>query len=61
MKPKVKKSFQLNGVFYDQGEEINVDSKEQLIKLNELGFIEPLTQKEIQDYFRLKEDERRWD
>ena len=61
MKPKAKKLFQLNGVFYDKGEEINVDNKEQLIKLNELGFIEPLTQKEIQDYFNKKEDERRWD
>lgn len=52
MKPIAKISCQLNGVFYDKGDEIKVETIEQLQKLNERGFIEPLTQKEIQDYFK---------
>ena len=52
MKPIAKKEFQLNGVFYSKGDEIKVDNIEQLVKLNERGFIEPLTPKEIQNYFK---------
>ena len=52
MKPIAKKDCQVNGIFYDKGDEIEVNSIEQLRKLNERGFIEPLTQKEIQDYFK---------
>lgn len=55
MKPIAKINCQFNGVFYDKGDEIEVKTKEQLIKLNEKGFIEPLTPKQIQDYFK-KED-----
>jgi len=51
MKPKAIKRCQVNGVFYEEGEEININTKEQLIKLNEMGFIEPLTPKQIQEYF----------
>jgi len=52
MKPIAKISCQLNGIFYDKGDEIEVENIEQLNKLNERGFIEPLTQKQIQDYFK---------
>jgi len=52
MKPIAKISCQLNGAFYDKGDEIKVETIEQLQKLNERGFIEPLSQKEIQDYFK---------
>lgn len=52
MKPIIKIDCQINGIYYTKGEEIDVKDKEQLIKLNERGFIEPLTQKEIQDYFK---------
>ena len=55
MKPIAKIDCQINGIYYSKGEEIKVDNKEQLSKLNERGFIEPLTPKEIQDYFK-KED-----
>lgn len=55
MKPIANKDCQINGIFYEKGNEIKVDNKEQLNKLNELGFIEPLTQKEIQDYFKKEE------
>ena len=52
MKPIAKKDCQINGVFYTKGDEIKVDNIEQLSKLNERGFIEPLTQKEIQNFFK---------
>ena len=50
MKPIAKKSFNLNGVFYDKGDEVEVNSKDELIRLNEKGFIEPLSPKDIQNY-----------
>lgn len=52
MKPIAKINCEINGVFYDKGDEIEVKTKEQLTKLNERGFIEPLTPKQIQDYFK---------
>lgn len=55
MKPIAKINCQLNGIFYDKGDEIEVSNIEQLRKLNEKGFIEPLTQKQIQDYFKKPE------
>lgn len=55
MKPIAKIDCQINGIFYTKGDEIKVNNKEQLLKLNERGFIEPLTPKEIQDYFRKTE------
>ena len=46
-----KCNFDINGTaFYNKGDEVKVGSKEQLIKLNERGFIEPLTMKDIQDF-----------
>jgi len=50
MKPIAKISCQVNGVFYEKGDEIQVETREQLAKLNEKGFIEPLTPKEIQNF-----------
>jgi len=55
MKPIAKIDCQYNGIFYDKGDEIEVKNKEELIELNEKGFIEPLTPKQIQNYFK-KED-----
>ena len=52
MKPIAKIDCQLNGIFYSKGDEIKVNNIEQLTKINEKGFIEPLTAKEIQDYFK---------
>jgi hypothetical protein len=52
MKPKAKVDCKINDTFYDKGDEVEVTSKEQLQKLVEIGFVEPLTQKEIQDYFK---------
>lgn len=41
------KDFNANGTFYFAGDELKGLSFEQIIKLNELGFIEPLELKEI--------------
>lgn len=59
MKAIAKIDCNINGKYYSKGEEIFINSTEQLYKLNELGFIEPMTAKEIQDYF--KKEEIRWD
>lgn len=58
MKPIARIDCQINGIFYSKGDEIKVENVEQLQKLNERGFIEPLNQKQIQDYFK-KNDETR--
>ena len=52
MKPKAKINCNINGIFYAKGDEIEVSTIEQLGKLNEKGFIEPMTAKEMQDYFK---------
>lgn len=41
------KDFNANGVFYLAGDELKNLSFEQIIKLNEKGFIEPLDLKDI--------------
>lgn len=48
MKPlKAIKDFTLNGVNYIQGDHIEVKNIQEIVKLNEKGFIEPLSRKEI--------------
>lgn len=44
---KAKKDFTLNNVDYFIGEEIEINNISDIIKLNEKGFIEPLTRKDI--------------
>lgn len=52
----------VNGKFYNAGDEIKVNNKEQLSKLNEIGFIEPLTPKEIQEFKKEENKEvKRWE
>ena len=51
MKPiKAKILCSYNRVWYDKGDEIKVETKEDLVNLNEKGFIEPLTFKDIQNF-----------
>ena len=51
MKPiKAKILCSYKGTWYEAGDEINVETKEDLVKLNENGFIEPLTFKDIQNF-----------
>lgn len=50
MKLVAKIDCKVNDKFYAKGDEIEVDNKEAVIKLNKLGFIEPLTAIEIQNW-----------
>ena len=47
---KAIKDFSLNGVYYEAGDEVNITTLQQLIALNEKGFIEPQTPKDIQNF-----------
>ena len=51
MKPiKAKVLCSYKGTWYEAGDEIKVETKEDLVKLNEKGFIELLTFKDIQNF-----------
>lgn len=50
MKIIAKIDCKINNVYYKKGNEIDVPNKQALIKLNEMGFIEPLTPIEIQNW-----------
>lgn len=51
MKPiKARILFSHKGTWYEKGDEVKVETKEELAKLNEKGFIEPLTFKEIENF-----------
>ena len=58
-----KKDFTRKGEPIFAGDEIKVNSVEELVKLNEKGFIEPLTLKDIVQFkkelenFKIKEEE----
>ena len=54
MKLIAKTNFSINGIIYNKGEEVKVDTKNQLVKLNELGYIEPLTAKDIQNFGKVE-------
>lgn len=42
--------FTLKGKLYKKGKEVKITSKKELIRLNERGFIEPLSFQDIQNY-----------
>ena len=44
-----KKKFRLYNTIYNIGDEIDVEDKDMLCKLNENGYIEPLTNKELKN------------
>lgn len=58
-----KKDFTRNGEPIFAGDELKVNTVEELVKLNEKGFIEPLTLKDIVQFkkelenFKIKEEE----
>ena len=59
MKPiKAKVLCSYKGTWYEAGDEINVETKEDLVKLNEKGFIEPLTFKDIQNFGKKEEPKK---
>ena len=50
---KIKKDFSVDGKFYFAGDTIEGKIKyETLVKINEKGYIEPLTLKELTEYQR---------
>ena len=59
MKPiKAKVLCSYKGTWYEAGDEIKVETKEDLVKLNENGFIEPLTFKDIQNFGKKEEPKK---
>lgn len=46
---KAKMNFTLGNDYYEKGDIINIRDVEKIIRLNEKGFIEPLTRKEIEE------------
>ena len=59
MKPiKAKILCSYKGTWYEAGDEIKVETKEDLVKLNEKGFIEPLTFKDIQNFGKKEEPKK---
>ncbi len=46
-----KIDFTLKGKFYSKGDEVK-GTYEQIAKLNEKGYIEPLTRKEMEQYHK---------
>ncbi len=51
MKPIARINFTLNGILYKTGQEVKIKTKEELIKLNEMGYIQPFLFAEINNYF----------
>lgn len=59
MKPiKAKVLCSYKGTWYEAGDEIKVETKEDLVNLNEKGFIEPLTIKDIQNFGKKEEPKK---
>ena len=55
-----KKDFTLNGVVYLEGEDVKVKTFDEVVKLNTLGFIKPLSTKDLVLVEReLKKDNKR--
>lgn len=50
MKIIAKKDFTINGRYYSENDEVDVKDIQELIVINEKGFIEPLTRKEISQF-----------
>ena len=59
MKPiKAKVLCSYKGTWYEAGDEIKVETKEDLVNLNEKGFIEPLEFKDIQNFGKKEEPKK---
>ena len=59
MKPiKARVLCSYKGAWYEAGNEIKVETKEDLVKLNEKGFIEPITFKDIQNFGKKEEPKK---
>ena len=62
MKIIASKNFILNNYEYIKGEEVKINNIEQVNKLNELGYIEPLTYEELVKIKRelIDKEEAKW-
>lgn len=59
MKPiKAKINFFYKDIYYGVGDEVKVETKEDLVRLNEKGFIEPLEFKDIQNFGKKEESKK---
>ena len=47
---KATKNFSLRGIIYEKGDEVKVENMKDLVRLNEKGFINPLSARDLQDY-----------
>ena len=47
---KAIQSFSVNGIYYEKGDEVEVTNLKDLVVMNEKGFIEPLTAKDLQNF-----------
>ena len=56
MKIIARRDIQVSGIFYEKGDEVEVKDKAELVKLNEKGYIEPLTAKQIQNWKPIKKN-----
>lgn len=58
MKPIAKITFSYNGIIYEKGEEVKIETIQELVRLNEKGFIEPLSAKEVQNFGKKEESKK---
>ena len=58
---KAKTTFSFNGEIYEKGDIVKVFNINDLVRLNERGFIEPLSAKDIQDFVKRKNKKERED
>ncbi len=56
--PTATKDFTLNGIHYTKNDKVKVENIRDLIRLNEKGFIEPFSGKDIQDFKKELEKEK---
>lgn len=47
---KALKEFTFKGAYYEKGDDVKVETLEELVKLNEKGFITPQTLKDYQNF-----------
>lgn len=59
MQLKATKNLILDGIYYDKGDDIEIKDKATLIRLNEKGFIEPLTPKQVQNFSKFNKEENK--
>lgn len=55
IEPIAKEDFNLNGKFYFKGDKVNT-SYDLIVKLNEKGYIEPLSLKQLTELKEKKEE-----